>query len=59
MTGESNYAIAIITLSDWLKNLAPIFFFNQWEAKPTPMAPSARDFSRDVSNLRVIARNRD
>ena len=29
MIVESNYAIAIATLSDWLKTLAPVF--NQWE----------------------------
>ena len=32
MTVENNYAIEIATLSDWLKNLAPVFS-NQWEAK--------------------------
>ena len=25
MTFESNYAIAIATLSDWFKNLAPVY----------------------------------
>ena len=25
MTAESNYVIAIATLSDWLKRLAPVF----------------------------------
>ena len=29
MAVESNYAILIATLSDWLKNSAPVFFFNQ------------------------------
>ena len=34
-------------------------FFNQWEAKPKPMAPCTRDFSRASSELQVIARNCD
>ena len=34
-------------------------FFNQWEAKPKPIAPCARDFSRSLSELQVIARNGD
>ena len=42
MTVESNYVIAIATLSDWLKRLAPIF--RQLEAKPKPIAPCTRDF---------------
>ena len=29
MTVESNYVIAIATLSDWLKRLATVFFFEQ------------------------------
>ena len=32
-------------------------FFNNWEAKPKPIAPCARDFSRALSKLQVIARN--
>ena len=32
MTVESNCAIAIATLSDWLKRLAPVF--KQWDSKP-------------------------
>ena len=54
MTVESNYVIAIATLSDWLKRLAPV-----WEAKPKPIAPCTRDFSRASSELQVIARNCD
>ena len=58
MTAESNYAIAIATLSDWLKNLAPFFFFlSQLEAKP--IAGCSRDFSRALSKLQVITRNCD
>ena len=34
-------------------------FFNQWEAKPKPIAPCTRDFSRALSELQVIARNCD
>ena len=34
-------------------------FFSQWEAKPKPIAPCARDFSRASSELQVIARNCD
>ena len=34
-------------------------FFNQWEAKPKQIAPYTRDFSRSLSELQVIARNRD
>ena len=53
MTVESNYVIAIATLSDWLSD------FNRWEAKPKPIAPYTRDFSRASSELQVIARNCD
>ena len=58
MTVESNYVIAITTLSDWLITLAPQFF-NQRESKPKPIAPCTRDFSRALSELQVIARNYD
>ena len=34
-------------------------FFNQWEAKPKPIPPCTRDFSRASSELQVIARNCD
>ena len=34
-------------------------FFNQWEAKPKPSAPFARNFSRALRKLHVIARNFD
>ena len=57
MTVESNYVIAIATLSDWLKRLAPVF--NQWEVKPEPIAPCTRDFSRASRELQLIARNSD
>ena len=31
MTVESNYVIAIATLSDWLKSRAPVFFLANWK----------------------------
>ena len=34
-------------------------FFSQWEAKPKPIAPCTRDFSRALSVLQVISRNCD
>ena len=52
MTVESDYAIAIATLSDWLKRLSRQFF-NQSEAKPKPIAPFTRDFSRALSELQI------
>ena len=58
MTVESNYVIAIATRSDWLIKESRQFF-NQWEAKPKPIAPCTRDFSRASSELQVIARNCD
>ena len=57
MTVESNYVIAIDTLSDWLKRLAPVF--QPTRSKPEPIAPRMRDFSRAMSELQVIARNCD
>ena len=57
MTVESNFVIAIPRLSHWLKRVAPVF--NQGEAKPKPIAPCTRDFSRASSELQVIARNSD
>ena len=44
------YAIVIAKLSDWVKNLAPVF-------EPKPIAPRTRDFSRASSKLQVTARN--
>ena len=34
-------------------------FFNQWEAKPKPIAPCTRDFSRALSKFQIISRNCD
>ena len=55
MTVESNYVIAIATLSDWLKDSRQ--FFNQQDAKPKPIVPCPRAFSRASGELHVIARN--
>ena len=55
MTVESNYAIAIATLSDWLKRVA----FQPMRSKTKPIAPCARHFSSALSELQVIARNCD
>ena len=57
MTVESNCAIAIATLSDWLKNFAPVF--QPMRCKTQPISPCTRDVSRVLSKLRVIARNSD
>ena len=57
MTVESNYVIAIATLSDWLKRLAPNF--QPMRRKAKPIAPCTRHFSRALSDLQGIARNCD
>ena len=57
MTVESNYVIAIATLRIGLKVSRK--FFSQLEAKPKPIAPCTRHFSRALSKLQVIARNSD
>ena len=56
MTVESNYMIAIATLSDWLKRLAPVF---QPMRHKTKTNSCTRDFSRASSELHVIARSCD
>ena len=48
MIVESNYAIAIAMLSDWLNNVAPVFLTNE---KAKPIAPCIRDFSRALKEL--------
>ena len=50
MTVESNYVIAIVTLSDWLKRLV-CQFINQREAEAKPIAPCTRHFSRALIEL--------
>ena len=57
MTVESNYVIGLLRLVIDLKDLRQ--FFNQWEAKPKPIAPCTRDSSRALSELQIIARNCD
>ena len=49
MTVGSNYVIAIVTLSDWLKRLAPVF---------QPMRSKTKT-NRVASELEVISRNCD
>ena len=55
MTVESNYAIAIATLSDWLKRVA----FQPMRSKTKPITPCTRHFPRALSELQVIVRNCD
>ena len=52
MTFESNYVI-VIGIKDSRQ------CFNQWEAKPKPIATCTRDFSRASSELQVIDKNCD
>ena len=56
----------LLKLITWLRLLRLVIglkdsrqFFNQWDAKPKPIAPCTRDFSRASSELQVIARNCD
>ena len=57
MTVESNYMIAIATLSDWLKRLAPVFQPMRRKTKTIPLCTS--DFSRASGELQAIVRNCD
>ena len=57
MTVESNYVIAIATLSDWLKRLAPAFQPMRIETKTNRTMYA--DFSRALSELQVTAGNGD
>ena len=57
MTVESNYAITIATLSDWLTSLAPVYQPMRGETK-TNRDLHAR-FFRALSNLHGIATNLD
>ena len=57
MTDESNYLIAIATLSYRRKRVAPVF--QPMRSKPKPIAPCTHDFFRASSELQVIARNCD
>ena len=53
MTIESNYVIAIATLSDWFKNLVTVFQPMKRKTK------TKRDFSRALSKLHGIVMNFD
>ena len=57
MTVESNYVIAIATLSDWLKRLAPVFQPMRRETKPNRTMYAW--FFRTSRKLLVIGRNCD
>ena len=52
MTVESNYVIAIATLSDWLKRLAPVF-------QPMRIKTKSLQVIAGKTELQVIARNCD
>ena len=58
MTVESNYVIAIATLSDWLKRLAPVFQPRRSKTKTNRHLVHVI-FSRALSELQVIARSCD
>ena len=57
MTVESNYVIAIATLSDWLKRLAPVF--QPMRNKTKTNLTMYGDFTRPLSELLVISGNSD
>ena len=57
MTVESNNAIAIGALSDWLKSLTPVF--RPIRSKNKTIRTLYADFSRALTELQVIARNSD
>ena len=57
MTVESNNVIAIASLRDWLKRLAPNF--QPTRSEPKRIAPCTRHFSRALRKLQVISRNCD
>ena len=57
MTVESNYAIAIATLSDWFKNLAPVY--QPMKSKTKTNRNSHARFSRALSKLHGITTNLD
>ena len=57
MTVESNFAIAIATLSYWFKNLAPVY--QPMRRKITSNRDLHADFSRALSKLHGIDTNLD
>ena len=54
MTAESDYALAIATFGDWLKNLAPLFqpIRTKTKPKPNPVAGCTRDFSGALTQVK-------
>ena len=52
-----DYAVVIVTLSDWLKYLAPVFPPTRSKTKSSPTLCEL--FPRVLSKLQVIARNSD
>ena len=59
MTVESNYVIAMATLSDWLKRLAPVFQPMRSKTKTKTNRTIYTSFFRALSELQVISRNCD
>ena len=59
MIVESNYVIAIDTLSDWLKRLAPVFRPMRSKTKTKTNRTIYACISRASSEFQVIARNFD
>ena len=57
MTVVSNYALPLLRLVIGLKGTRQ--FLSQLEAKPKPIVPCTRDFSRALSKLQAIASNSD
>ena len=57
MTVESNYVIAIATLSDWPKRLAPVF--QPMRSKTKTIRTMYTSFFPRFEELQVIARNSD
>ena len=57
MTVESNYVIAIATLNDWLKRLAPVFQLMRSQTKTNRTMYAW--YSRALSKFQIIARNCD
>ena len=55
MAVESNYAITIATLTDWMKNLRQVFLANE-KQNPSHLV---RAISRALKKLYVISRNSD
>ena len=56
MTVENNYAIAIATLSDWLKSLAPVFQSMRSKTK-TNRTLYTLYLVRALRKLQIIAKN--